>query len=155
MPLSNILYAKKRGCSTIHDILCFAQNNPAETAANPPALANIGEAERTLHLNFGDQLVKYLQTLGHLSYKNVSFFGVTPECAQSSLVRNTLDFHKQHPNMSSYVVVEHLQDGRYVVVDSTDHIRICDPAEWDLIPLRCTLFSYMMQRLQREHAKGD
>ena len=85
--------------------------------------ALIATAEARLGVTFGPQLREYFLKYGGLCYESEEFFSLsTKENINSSVISETETAKDEGAKLDGFVVIYHVEDWGYALVDSEDNI---------------------------------
>ena len=125
----------------------FIENNDVDYTKNLIQESFVEIAEKETECKFGPDLRKYILLYGYLGFEDVEFYGITSnQGIASDMICQTKYIHKYFEKTRSYIALENLGEGDYVLVDCEDNVCEYDTEGGEVISLNLKLFEYILKR---------
>lgn len=127
----------------------FVSQHNVDYSDSPVDVPTLEQAEKTIGVNFGEELTEYLLKYGYLGYEYVELYGMNArQGLESDLVTQSLYVHKYFPVTSKLIAVENQGEGDYYLIDSEDNIYEYDTSLKQLRKAGIKFFEYILQRFE-------
>ena len=137
-----------KGAYKMDKLITFIKDNCAEQSNNPIEVSTLKDVEEAVGVKLGEQLKEYLLKFGYLAYKYVELYGVnSKQQLNSDMVINTTNLHENFPCTCSFIALENIGDGDYILIDSNDYVYEFIPTlNNELKSLNKRVFEYIYER---------
>lgn len=112
---------------------------------------DLNAVEEAIGVKLGTKIKEYLLKFGYLAYKYVELYGVNSRQGLiSDMVKSTINIHKDFPITTSFIVLENIGDGDYILVDSNDYVYEFIPTlNNDIKALNKQIDEYILERFNK------
>ena len=127
----------------------YIDANEVEFTQNLIDQEDINNIEKKIDISFGNELSEYITKYGYLAYKHIELYGInSKQLMESDMVKQTQYIHKYFPKTISYIALENVGDGYYMLVSPNDEVYEFSSESDTVKDTGKKLFDYILARFE-------